>query len=162
MDLLQNKINIKQWQIRTNLIERSKKKDRLPAMITGPTKNSVIGDECIIEGSVTNSILSPGVRVMPGAKVTDCIIFHDTTIGKHAQLKRVICDKDAQIGDRAVIGHEGEHIPSEEFKELLCSGISVIGRTINIPENTCIGANTVLYPSARISDKKIKAGTTLR
>lgn len=162
MDLLQNKINIRDWQIRTNLIERSKKKDRLPALINGPTKNSVISDECIIEGSVTNSILSPGVHVMHGAEISDCIIFHDTKIGKHAQLKKVICDKDAFIGNGVIIGHEGEHTQSDEFKGLLSSGISVIGRTVSIPENTSIGANTVIYPSARISSKKIEAGQTLR
>jgi len=162
MDLLEEKINIVDWQIRTNLIERSKKKDRLPAYINGLARNSVISDGCIIEGSVINSILSPGVHVAPGGQLLDCIIFHDTCIGKNSKLQKVICDKDAVIGDDVSIGHDGEQVPSRKFKGLLASGISVIGRTVQVPHNTSIGANTVVYPGVRISDPMIKAGETLR
>jgi glucose-1-phosphate adenylyltransferase len=162
MNLLKGTIDLAQWQIRTNLTERSKQRDRVPAYINGEVIDSVISDACIIEGTVKNSILSPGVRVARGGEVIDSVIFHDTVIGSNAKLKKVICDKDAVIGDNVSIGHEGEHTPSMEFKDLLASGISIIGRTVHIPENTTIGANTAIYPGARIDRSDIAAGSTLR
>ena len=162
MDLLKGKIDINKWQIRTNLLERSAKRDRLPALINGPVKNSVISDECVIEGSVSDSILSPGVKVAQGAIVHDCIIFHDVLIRERSRLNKVICDKDVVIGSNVTIGAEGEQIASREFKELLRSGISVLGRRVHIPDDITIGANTVIYPGAHIHGPSIQAGSTLR
>jgi glucose-1-phosphate adenylyltransferase len=162
MDLLRGRIDISEWQIRTNFLERSAKRDRLPAHINGPVHNSVISDECVIEGSVSNSILSPGVRVAKEAEVRDCIIFHDTRIGRRSTLNKVICDKDVSIGEGVAIGIEGVDTPSREFKELLNSGISVIGRKVNIPDNITVGANTVIYSGARMHGPIIEAGSTHR
>ncbi|MBN2619527.1 glucose-1-phosphate adenylyltransferase [candidate division WOR-3 bacterium] len=162
MDVLKGKIDLGNWQIRTNLTERTKKKDRVPAFINGDVENSIISDGCMIKGTVKNSILSPGVCVARGAEIVDSILFHDTTVGENSQLKRVICDKDTAIADNVSIGLEGEHTPSSEFKELLKSGISIIGRTVTISENTVIGANTVVYPGSRIDRSYVPAGSTLR
>lgn len=162
MNLLEGTIDLAQWQIRTNLTERSKHKDRVPAYINGPVIDSVVSDACIVEGTVKNSILSPGVRVARGAEIIDSIIFHDTVIGCNTKLKKVICDKDAVIGDNVTMGHEGENTPSREFKELLDAGISIIGRTVHVPANITIGANTAIYPGARIDRTNITAGSTLR
>jgi glucose-1-phosphate adenylyltransferase len=162
MDYLKRIIDLNQWQIRTNLLERCRYRDRLPACINGNVANSSISEECIIEGRVKNSIISPGVKVASGAQVNDSIIFHDTLIERNAQLNKVICDKDSKICAGAKIGGYGEETPSSEFGDLLSSGITVIGRKNTIPENARIGANTVIYPSARITDAPIKPGSTLR
>jgi glucose-1-phosphate adenylyltransferase len=162
MDLLAGKINLHGWHIRTNLIERSVRRDRVPAHINGDVVNSVISDECYIEGTVKNSILSPGVIVESGAEVIDSIIFHDTKIGHNATLHKVICDKDSLIGNDARIGTFGEEIPSGEFDNLLHSGITILGRKSNVPHATRIGANTVCYPHAHITDSVIAPGSTLR
>lgn len=162
MDLLAGKIDLDGWQIRTNLLERCTYRDRLPAYMSGDVENSVIGDECVIEGSVKNSILSPGVTVKSGAVVTDSIVFHDTNIEHKAKLKRVICDKDSSIGEGAIIGGFGEEIPSSEFEGLLSSGITILGKRCIVPNNTVIGANTVIYSSARITQSDINPGSTLR
>lgn len=161
MDLLKRKINLYKWQIRTNLLERCMYRDRTPAYITGEVTNSIISDECRIEGKVNNSILSPGVHVARGAEVADSIIFHDVLIGSKARLKKVICDKDSRIGTQSVIGGFGRAISSRQFDKLLNSGITILGKNSSIPKHTRIGANTVIYPTACIKTKHIQPGSTV-
>jgi glucose-1-phosphate adenylyltransferase len=162
MDLLQGKIPLHDWQIRTNLTERNTNKDRVPAYINGRIHNSLISDECAIEGSVRNSLLSPGVKVAPDAEIVDSIIFHDTTIGKNTRLHRVICDKDVHIENNVTIGYNGREIPSREFGELMCEGFTVIDRKMSIPSGITIGANTVIYSGAQLTEEEIPPGSTVR
>ena len=49
-------------------------------------ENSMLADECVIEGTVINSVLFRGVRVARGAVVKDSVLFHGTTVGKNAEL----------------------------------------------------------------------------
>lgn len=162
MDLLNGKLPLAEWQIRTNLTERSKQKDRTPAYINGSIINSVISDECCIEGSVENSILSPGVTIAVNARVKNSIIFHDTIINENVQLNNVICDKDVIIEHNASVGQYGLDTPSQEFGNLLRLGISVIGRNTRIPKGVALGAHTVIYPGARIPLGSIEPGSTIR
>lgn len=151
MDFLKGVIDLRQWQIRTNLMERSIDKERLPAYLDGRVINSAISDECRIKGVVKNSILSPGVQVEAQAEVIDSIIFHDTKIKKGACLKRVICDKDAVIGAGTKIGYTGKHIASYRVGELLKSGITLIGRKTIIPDKIKIGTSSVVDCCARMN-----------
>jgi len=162
MDLLKGKIPLKDWQIRTNLVEGCEKSDRLPARIDGEASNSVISDGCVVLGKVENSILSPGVLVEKGVEIVDSIIFHDTKIKRNAQLKRVICDKNSWIGENATIGTFGEKVSSKEFGDLLNYGVTVLGKNSFIPNNAKIGSNTVVYSSAEIKNEVIEPGSVLR
>ena len=47
---------------------------------------------CIIDGTVRNSILFPGVRVKAGAEVNDSILFFDNTVHQGVRLNRVVSD----------------------------------------------------------------------
>jgi glucose-1-phosphate adenylyltransferase len=161
MDLLEGHVNLQEWQIRTNLLERCTRRDRLPARIDGQVTNAVVGDECVIEGSVENSILSPGVMVEEHAVVKNAIIFHDTVVHRYAQLNRVICDKDVRIGERAEIGLRGGDTPSEKFGALLDTGITVIGRKAAIADNVKVGANTVIMPSTHVTQHNVHPGSTV-
>ena len=162
MALLQGKIDLNSWSIRTNLVERCAHGDRLPARIDGVVTNSIISDGCVIKGKVKNSILSPGVKVDFGAEVIDSIIFHDTVVRPTAYLKKVICDKDSEIGESCTIGGFGEDTPSKEYGSLLSSGITILGKFSNIPARVTIGANTAIYSSVTIKDSKIDPGSVLR
>jgi glucose-1-phosphate adenylyltransferase len=161
MDFLKGKIDLYAWQIRTNLLERCTHRDRLPARIDGHVVNSIIGDECLIEGHVEDSILSPGVTVREHAVVKQAIIFHDTVVDRHAQINRAICDKDIHIHERAEIGLFGDDVPSKQFGQLLNTGITVIGRKAEIAQNVRIGANSVILPSAHITEEDIPPGSTV-
>lgn len=162
MDMIKGKVALNDWQIRTNLMERSVRADRLPAYVDGRVANTVVSEGCVVEGKVKNSLLSPGVVIAAGAEVHDSIIFHDTLIGRNTKLKRVICDKDTNVGNECVIGGFGDDTPSREFKDLLDSGVTLLGRNTLVTDGTEIGANTAIYSGARITQKHIDPGSTLR
>lgn len=62
-------------------------------------KNSLIADECVIEGEVTNSILFRGVKVGKGSVVKNSILFHGTEIEDNASLNCILTDKDVRISE---------------------------------------------------------------
>lgn len=162
MSFLNRAVDLKSWQVRSDLSEGSARGDRMPASIDGRVSNTIISEGCVIHGEVENSVLSPGVTVDAGARVVDSILMHDTRIGANAKLRKVICDKCCVIDENADIGAYGQSIPSQEFGKLLGSGISVIGRGVRILPNTKIGANTVVYSTANVDAAGIPAGSVLR
>lgn len=77
--------------------------------------NSLISDGCIIEGTVENCILSRGVRVEKGARVSNCILMQSTVVKKDASLQYVITDKNVVIeAGRMLMGHENYPIAVEK------------------------------------------------
>ena len=58
------------------------------------SKNSLVSDNCIIEGTVENCILSSGVRIGKGARLNNCIVMRGTEIGENVELNYVIADKN--------------------------------------------------------------------
>jgi glucose-1-phosphate adenylyltransferase len=60
-------------------------------------KNSIIGDGCIIEGSVENSVIFRGVNIRKGAVVKNCIVMNSAMIDEGAKLEYMIIDKNAKI-----------------------------------------------------------------
>ena len=61
------------------------------------TKNSLVADGCIIDGTVENCIIFKGVKIGKGAVVKDSILMQDTVIGENAKVNCVIADKDVSI-----------------------------------------------------------------
>ena len=70
-------------------------------------KNSIIAQGCVINGKVENCVISKGVTVEEGAKLSNCIVMQDTKIGRNTNLNYVIIDKDVTIKDgRSLMGFE--------------------------------------------------------
>ena len=70
-------------------------------------KNSIIAQGCVIDGEVENCVISKGVYVGEGAKLSNCIVMQDTKIGKDTNLNYVIIDKDVTIkNERSLMGFE--------------------------------------------------------
>ena len=70
-------------------------------------KNSIIAQGCVIDGEVENCVISKGVYVGKGAKLSNCIVMQDTKIGTYTNLNYVIIDKDVQIKDgRSLMGFD--------------------------------------------------------
>ena len=61
--------------------------------------DSMIADDCVIEGTVINSVLSRGVVVRRGAVVKNCVLFGGTYVGENANLNCVVTDKSVHISD---------------------------------------------------------------
>lgn len=93
-------------KVRTELFPRerpvyTKVRDEVPVRygINAHTKNSMIADGCIIEGSVENSIIFRGVKVGRGAVVKNSILMQGTWVGENSRLDGVVTDKNVMIRD---------------------------------------------------------------
>jgi glucose-1-phosphate adenylyltransferase len=65
---------------------------------TAEISESIIADDCIIEGRVKNSVIFRGVHIAKGATVTNSILFHGTSIAENARVNCIITDKNVSIG----------------------------------------------------------------
>ena len=65
--------------------------------------SSMIADECVIEGTVINSVLFRGVKVEKGAVVENCVLFSGTHVGKNAKLNCIVADKDVKVSENVVL-----------------------------------------------------------
>ena len=63
-------------------------------------KNSLVADNCIIEGELENCIVFSGCRIGADTKLRNSIIMRGVTIGEHAELDYIISDKYARFSDR--------------------------------------------------------------
>ncbi len=96
--------------------------------------NSYITDGCEIYGTVKNSVLGSGVKVMPGAYVKDCVIMGDCVIGAGATVNYSIIDIGVNIGAGAVIG-----LTRDKAK-----GITVLGEDIEIPGGATVADGEII------------------
>jgi glucose-1-phosphate adenylyltransferase len=135
------------WVIHTRDPER-------PAAKVGPQSrivSSLISNGCVVRGTVEESVLSPGVHVLPGAIVRRSIVLADTWIGPGALVDTSIVDTNVVIGSGAVVGHGDDRTPNVTQPKWLDSGITVIGERARIPAGACLGRN-VMVQSGRSED----------
>jgi glucose-1-phosphate adenylyltransferase len=151
----------REWIIHTRSEERA------PAKIgsTAQIHRSLISHGCVINGSVVNSVLSPGVVVDVGASVRDSIIMFDSVIRTGAVVDRAILDKEVAVGPGAVVG-EGTDFDVVNRREpsRLNTGITVVGKRAVVPRGVRIGRNVLIGEAARAADfvsRTIKSGSTV-
>jgi len=60
---------------------------------------SLIADDCIIEGTVENSVIFRGVKISKGAVVKNCVLFAGTYVGAGAHLNCVVSDINVTVSD---------------------------------------------------------------
>ena len=99
-------------------------------------ENCYITEGCQIYGTVKNSVIGPGVKIMEGATVEDCVLMGDCVIEANATVQYAIIDSDVTIGADATVG-----APRAGGAE-----IAVVGENITIP------AGAVIEPGAMLSE----------
>ena len=67
------------------------------------SRNSLVADNCIIDGEIENCILFSGVRVGEGAQLKNCIVFQDTVVGDRCRMNHVISDKNCSFAPDTVL-----------------------------------------------------------
>ena len=67
------------------------------------SKNSLVADNCIIDGEIENCIVFSGCRIGAGTKLKNSIIMRGVTIGENAELSYIVADKYASFSDRTVL-----------------------------------------------------------
>jgi glucose-1-phosphate adenylyltransferase len=138
----------KDWLIHTRSEERA------PAKIgaTAQVHRSLISHGCIIDGTVVNSVLSPGVRVEVGAVVRDSIVMFDSVVRKGAVVDRAILDKEVVVGQGAIVGDGDDLTPNRDEPTRLNTGITVVGKRAVIPRGARIGRNCRIGGDVRSVD----------
>ena len=64
----------------------------------GMATNSMVSEGCIISGgSISRCVLSPKVRINSFANVTGSILMENVNIGRHAEIKKAIIDKNVEV-----------------------------------------------------------------
>ena len=140
-------ISPQEWGIRPNTEAGGRPMDRGPARFISGSKvqSSMISAGSVIEGTVINSVLSPGVHVGKGAVIKDSILFEDCVVGESAQIDLCICDKRVMIGSESVVGHgQGFDKVNQDYPKHLYTGISMIGKEARIPAGVTIGRNCIV------------------
>jgi glucose-1-phosphate adenylyltransferase len=149
MDIIRENSGIspEEWEIHPNPEHSGRSMDRAPARFLSGCKvaSSMIASGCIIEGTVINSVLSPGVHVKKGAMVTNSVIFYDSIIEEGAVVDLVICDKRVHVGAGAIVGcGDNMTVVNKQFPKHLYTGISLIGKEARIPDGARIGRNCIV------------------
>jgi len=125
------------WVIHT----RSEERPPVKCTPFGEIKNSLTSNGCVINGTVINSVLSPGVRVERGAVVRDSVIMNDTTVKAGALVNRCILDKEIQVGAKAQVGVGDDDTPNQLEPANLNTGITIVGKRACLPASVVIGRN---------------------
>jgi len=94
-------------------------------------KNSLIGDGCLIEGEVENSILFPSVTVGKWASVRNSIVMGNTTIGRYTTVERSILDENVNLGEFCYVGSGDSLIEKEK-------DITILGKGVKIPDYNAV------------------------
>jgi len=94
----------------------------------GRAINSVVSNGVIVSGGlVSQSVLSPGVRINSWSKVESSVILHNTTIGRNAVVQNAILDKNVVVPDHAQVGVDKEHDIARGFV-VSAGGVTVVGK----------------------------------
>lgn len=101
--------------------------------------NSSITEGCEILGTIQNSVIGAGVRIMSGAVVRNSVILDDVTIENGAKVDYAIIDSGTTVGADCIIGSENAD----------SSTIAVVGADIKVPVGTKIDAGAMI---SRASD----------
>ncbi len=155
MDLLgdEPRIDLKAWQIRTNLAHREIR-DRQPTLMapSAVVNDCLVHSGSIVKGRATHSLLFPGVVVEEGALVEDSILFFDTVVGKNARLSRSITDIGVKIGSNSVVGSGGGEL-------------TVVGMMTSLPEGVKVEPGVIIHPNLdadSFTRTKYSAGETVK
>lgn len=131
-----------EWVIHTRSEEQ-------PPVRIGPEAwvgGNLLSNGCIVEGVVERSVISPGVRIAPGAVVRDSVIMNDTFVNPRAKIERAIIDKEVLIGEGAEIGYGIDSAPNRLYPDRLNTGLTVIGKRARIPAGLKVGHNVIINP----------------
>lgn len=71
--------------------------------------NSFVANGCVIDGSVSNSIVCRGVHIGKGSKLNRCIILRGCKIGQDVTLSDVVIDKYSIVTNRHTISGDKEN-----------------------------------------------------
>ncbi|MFI9600088.1 glucose-1-phosphate adenylyltransferase [Streptomyces sp. NPDC004069] len=97
----------------------------------GIAGESIISAGCLIRGQVTRSVLSPGVRVDPGAVVQGSVLHDNVRVGRGAIVRGAVLDKNVEVPPGATIGVNPER--DAELYTVSPGGVIALGKGQHVP-----------------------------
>ena len=117
-DYLRANQNLLQTVPRPNLYDNewriyTRSEEREPAWVDprAEVKDSLICNGARILGTVTNSIISPGVHIQENAVIRDSVILTDATVEAECVVNRTVLDKHVRIGASSTLGSDAPDAP---------------------------------------------------
>lgn len=98
----------------------------------GIASESIISAGCLIRGQVTRSVLSPDVRVDPGAVVQGSVLHDNVHIGRGAIVRGAILDKNVEVPPGATIGVNPGR--DAELYTVSKAGVIALGKGQQVPQ----------------------------
>jgi len=99
----------------------------------GRAVDSVVSNGVIVSGGlVSNSVLSPGVRVDSWSLVNRAVILHYAQVRRHAVVENAILDKNVVVEEGATVGVDKDHDRARGFA-VSSGGITVVGKGQVVP-----------------------------
>lgn len=137
-----------------NWVIHTRSKERPPVKMgpSGQSQSSLLSNGCMIDGTVINSVLSPGVRVETGATVRDSVIMNDAVIHAGALVDQCVLDKEVEVGSGAQVGWGNDCTPNQLEPANINTGITIVGKRARIPAGACIGRNCRIDPNTTPDD----------
>src|SRR5262249_19250517 len=75
----------------------------------GIAVDSIVSSGCIVSGGrVTNSVLSPDVRINSYAEIESSILFSHVNVGRYSRIRRAIIDRHMHVPEGSEIGFDLE------------------------------------------------------
>lgn len=116
----------------------------------GNVSGSYISEGCILNGTVINSIIFPGVVVAETAVVRNSILLPYVAVGRSAKVTRSVIDEYTDynqsdvlfnIGERARVGDDEKmNLKNNEYSRAIYNSITLVGKNAIVPEGMKIGA----------------------
>lgn len=95
---------------------------------TGTAVNSIVSPGCIVSGgTVSQSVLSPNVRIHSFSDIDSSILLDGVTVERGCIVRRAIIDKDVRLPAGTHIGVDHEHDQARGFT-VTDSGLVVVGK----------------------------------
>lgn len=135
-----------------------------PANYVGPNgsvKRSIVADGCAVLGSVSNSVIFPGVFIDEGVEIKDSIILSNTKILNSTKIEKSVVCENCLIGSNVKIGF-GKEATNNLNADIYNSGITVVGEEACVPNDVNIGKNVMIDIGVGKDDFKsqdIKSGS---
>jgi glucose-1-phosphate adenylyltransferase len=151
------------WGVRTNHNEISLRHQHAVRLMKGScVQQSLICQGSVVEGEVSESILSPGVHIGRGAIVRRSILLHDVHVGEGTVLEDVIADKHVRIGRGIRIGEAALGDDPNDYRPLLLNqGTTVLGKGAELADGTQLGRNSLVAPYVQVAPGVYPSGATL-
>ena len=131
----------RQWVVRT----RSETQAAARIEPDSDVSDSLVSNGCRVGGTVRHSVLSPGVVVEAGARVTNSVVLRNVHIGADAVVDRCVIDDDTVIGAGALVGHGADEAPNRQLPDVLNTGLTLIGLDSQVPPGYKIGRNVQVH-----------------